>query len=117
MNIKFLLILLMFGASKLSGQQPSSASFIATLGTDTVIVETYNMLPNHLFGKAFLRYPEDKIGVFDFHFYPDGSIQHYSMAFMKPDSAFVTTGGQKAFFAQTIPARGLPLGAVCKKNI
>ena len=98
MNIKFLLILLMFGASKLSGQQPSSASFIATLGTDTVIVETYNMLPNHLFGKAFLRYPEDKIGVFDFHFYPDGSIQHYSMAFMKPDSAFVTTGGTEGVF-------------------
>lgn len=31
-------------------QSPVSASFIATLGSDTVIVETYNRVANHLFG-------------------------------------------------------------------
>jgi hypothetical protein len=75
----------------LFGQQPYTASFVAKLGTDTVIVETYNMLPNHLYGKAFRRYPEDQIGVFDFHFYPDGSIKHYSMSYMNPDSGYITS--------------------------
>jgi hypothetical protein len=70
-------------------QQFYRGSFIAKLGNDTVIVETYNMAQNHLFGKAFLRYPEDQVGVFNFHFYPDGSIKHYSIAYMKPDSNFV----------------------------
>lgn len=92
MKIKLQLIILIFGATKLFGQQSYNASFVATLGSDTVIVETYNMLPNHLYGKAFLRYPRDQIGVFDFHFYPDGSIKHYSMSYMNPDSSYITTG-------------------------
>ena len=92
------LILLVLSTIKLYGQQPVSASFVATLGTDTVIVETYNMLAKHLYGKAFLRYPEDQIGVFDLHFYPDGSIQHYSMSFMKPDSSYLTTLGTQGVF-------------------
>ncbi len=94
------LILLVLSTIKLYGQQPVSASFVATLGTDTVIVETYNMLANHLYGRAFLRYPEDQIGVFDFHFYPDGSIQHYSMSFMKPDSSFLTSRGTHGVFCR-----------------
>lgn len=77
----------------LCGQQPYTASFIAKMGDDTVIVETYNMLPNHLFGKAYRRYPEDEIGVFHFHFYPDGSIKNYTVTYMKPDSSFVTSSG------------------------
>jgi hypothetical protein len=92
------LILLVLSTLKLYGQQPVSASFVATLGTDTVIVETYNMLANHLYGRAFLRYPEDQIGVFDLHFYPDGSIQHYSMSFMKPDSSYLTSRGTHGVF-------------------
>ena len=91
MKINMLLTTLGCLTVKLFGQQPITASFIATLGTDTVIVETYNMLPNHLFGKAFLRYPRDQVGVFDFHFYPDGSIKHYSRTYMNPDSNYSTT--------------------------
>jgi hypothetical protein len=91
MKTKLQVILLIFGTMKLFGQQSYTASFVAKLGTDTVIVETYNMLPNHLYGKAFLRYPEDHIGVFDFHFYPDGSIKHYSMSYMNPDNSYITS--------------------------
>jgi hypothetical protein len=85
---------------KLFGQRPYSGSFVAKLGRDTVIVETYNMVANHLYGKAFLRYPEDQVGVFDFHFYPDGSIRHYSMSFMKPDSSYITTWGTQGVFCE-----------------
>ena len=92
MKIKIQLILLLFGSMKLYGQQPFTGSFIATLGVDTVIVETYNMLADHLYGKAFLRYPQDQVAVFDFHFYPDGSIQHYSISYMKPDSSYISAG-------------------------
>lgn len=92
--------LLLCGTIKLSGQQSYTASFVAKLGTDTVIVETYNMLPNHLYGKAFLRYPEDQVGIFDFHFYPDGSIKHYSMSLMRPDSSYVTSSGTQGVYCE-----------------
>ena len=91
MKILVQYIIFMSSTLILVGQQSYSASFVATLGTDTVIVETYNMVPNHLYGKAFLRYPVDRIGVFNFHFHPDGSIQYYSMSYMKPDSSYVTS--------------------------
>lgn len=95
-----LILMLLCSTIKLFGQQLYTASFVAKLGTDTVIVETYNMLPNHLYGKAFLRYPEDRIGVFDFHFYPDGSIKHYSMSFMNPDSSYVTSSGTQGVYCE-----------------
>jgi hypothetical protein len=95
-----LIMMLLCCTIKLFGQQSYTASFVAKLGTDTVIVETYNMLPNHLYGKAFLRYPEDQVGVFDFHFYPDGSIKHYSMSFMKPDSSYVTSFGTQGIYCE-----------------
>lgn len=79
-------------SSSLAAQQPFSGSFVARLGEDTVIVETYNLTHNHLYGKAFLRYPEDQVGVFNFHFYPDGSIKHYTIAYMNPDSSYVANG-------------------------
>ncbi len=101
MKINAQLLILCCCTIKLFGQHPYTASFVAKLGTDTVIVETYNMLPNHLYGKAFLRYPEDQIGVFDFHFYPDGSIKHYSMSYMKPDSSYVTSSGTSGIFCET----------------
>lgn len=98
---RFVQLIMFLGSTLvLVGQQTHSASFIATLGTDTVIVETYNMLPNHLFGKAFLRYPEDQVGVFDFRFYPDGSIQQYSISFMNPDSSYVTSSGTQGVFCE-----------------
>jgi hypothetical protein len=100
MNSKLLLITLLCLCISAGAQQPYSASFVAKLGTDTVIVETYNMLHDHLYGKAFLRYPEDQVGVFDFHFYPDGSIRHYTMSFMHPDSGFVTSSGTQGVFCQ-----------------
>ncbi|MES2649022.1 MAG: DUF2911 domain-containing protein [Bacteroidota bacterium] len=96
-----LLILLGCLTIKSFEQQNYSASFIATLGTDTVIVETYNMLANHLYGKAFLRYPEDQVGVFDFHFYPDGSIRHYSMSLMDADSSYITSSGTHGVFCES----------------
>jgi hypothetical protein len=76
-----------------NAQRVYTGSFIAKLGNDTVVVETYNMINNHLFGKTFNRYPEDQIGVFDFRFNADGSIQHYTMSWMKPDSPYVTSDG------------------------
>jgi hypothetical protein len=100
MRIHSIIMLLLCSTVKLLGQQSYSASFVAKLGTDTVIVETYNMLPNHLYGKAFLRYPEDQIGVFDFHFYPDGSIKHYSVSFMNPDSSYITSSGTSGVYCE-----------------
>ncbi|SDF59356.1 DUF2911 domain-containing protein [Chitinophaga filiformis] len=98
--MKLPLIIIMCFSLRAVAQQPYTASFIAKLGTDTVIVETYNMMHDHLYGKAFLRYPEDRIGVFNFHFHPDGSIQHYSMSYMKPDSSYVTSSGTEGMICE-----------------
>jgi hypothetical protein len=100
MKIIAQLILIISYTSNILGQKPYTASFVAKLGVDTVIVETYNILPNHLFGKAFLRYPEDRIGIFDFHFYPDGSIKHYSMSYSKPDSSYNSSAGTEGLYCQ-----------------
>ena len=92
--MKYILFLVFFFTyTGLFSQQTHSGSFIARLGDDTVIVETYTMLHNHLYGRAFLRYPEDQVGVFNFHFYPNGSIRHYSMTFMDPDSSHTVSRG------------------------
>ena len=53
-------------------------------GGDTVLVETYTMINNHLYGKAFIRVPEDYIGEFSIHFYPDGSIREFNINAMNP---------------------------------
>lgn len=64
--------------------RPFTSSFIARMGTDTVIVETYTMVNNHLYGKAFVRVPEDYLSVFSIHFYPDGSIREFNVHAMDP---------------------------------
>ena len=60
-------------------QQPYTASFVARMGVDTVLIETYTMINNHLYGKAFVRIPEDYIGEFSIHFYPNGSIREFNI--------------------------------------
>jgi len=77
-----------------TGQTPYSATFVAKLGTDTVMVETYNMVNNHLYGKAFIRIPEDYIGEFDIHFYPDGSIRTFKIAALDPVNGSVPFPGR-----------------------
>lgn len=100
MKARFWFLVVLIFAVNSYGQRPYTASFVAKLGRDTVIVETYGMVANHLYGKAFLRYPEDQIGVFDFHFYPDGSIRHYSISMMKPDSSYVPLSGTQGLFCE-----------------
>ncbi|WP_336513837.1 DUF2911 domain-containing protein [Pollutibacter soli] len=64
--------------------RPVTSSFIGRLGVDTVLVETYSVINNHLYGKSFVRVPEDYIGVFSIHFYPDGSIRELNVQAMDP---------------------------------
>jgi hypothetical protein len=59
--------------------RPHTASFIGRMGVDTVLVETYSFINNHLNGKAFIRVPEDYIGEFSIHFYLDGSIREFNI--------------------------------------
>jgi len=66
------------------GKQPYTASFIGCLGVDTVLVETYTMINNHLYGKAFIRVPEDYIGEFSIHFNSDGTIREFNIHAMNP---------------------------------
>jgi hypothetical protein len=75
--------------SNVQSQRPYTASFVATLGIDTVMVETYSMVNNYIYGKAFIRYPEDYIGVFSLHFYPDGSIRTFDIEAMHPENSSI----------------------------
>src|SRR5688572_31009718 len=74
-----------FGQSK----KLYTASFIGSMGVDTVLVETYTMINNHLYGKAFIRVPEDYIGEFSIHFYPDGSIREFNISAMDPSNSSI----------------------------
>ena len=98
--MKYTTAVLLLSFSRVFAQDPYTASFVAKMGTDTVIVETYNMIKNHLYGKAFLRYPEDQVAVFNFHFYPDGSIRHYSISYMKPDSSYASSFGTQGLYCE-----------------
>ena len=68
---------------------PYTASFIGRMGVDTVLIETYTMINNHLYGKAFIRVPEDYIGEFSIHFYPDGSIREFNVNAMNPKNSSI----------------------------
>jgi hypothetical protein len=59
------------------------------MGVDTVLVETYTMINNHLYGKAFIRVPEDYIGEFSIHFYPDGSIREFNINAMDASNSAI----------------------------
>ena len=100
MQIRLFIILLISGTIRLFAQEPYTASFIAKMGTDTVIVETYNQIHNHLYGKAFLRYPQDQVAVFDLRFYPDGSIQTFSMSYMSPDNTAISISSTQGMHCQ-----------------
>ena len=69
--------------------KPYTASFIGRMGVDTVLIETYTIINNHLYGKAFVRVPEDYIGEFSIHFYPDGSIREFNINAMNPMNSSV----------------------------
>jgi hypothetical protein len=64
--------------------KPYTASFVGKLGPDTVFVETYNVVNNHLYGKVLFRMFESHIGEFSVHFYPNGTIREFTMAAMDP---------------------------------
>src|ERR1700754_870602 len=78
--------------------QPYTASFIGRMGTDTVLVETYTVVNNHLYGKAFIRVPEDYIGEFSIHFYPDGTIREFNINAMNPFNSSIPFQAKSGVF-------------------
>lgn len=79
-------------------QHPYTATFVAKMGADTVSVETYTVLHNHLYGKAFIRVPEDYIGEFTIHFYPDGTIREFSVVAKDPRNSSVPFEAKTGYF-------------------
>ncbi|QIP13454.1 DUF2911 domain-containing protein [Spirosoma aureum] len=79
-----LFLTLIFAGHSWGQVKPYTASFIGTMGPDTVFVETYNIINNHLYGKVLFRMFENHVGVFNVHFYPDGTIREFNMMAMDP---------------------------------
>ncbi|GAB3959320.1 hypothetical protein GCM10028805_55210 [Spirosoma harenae] len=76
---------MLFTVSISFGQvKPYTASFVGKMGPDTVFVETYSVINNHLYGKVLFRMFENHIGVFNIHFHPNGSIREFNMMAMDP---------------------------------
>ncbi len=90
----FLFLTVGFGQNK----PPYTASFIGRMGADTVLVETYTMLNNHIYGNAFIRVPEDYIGEFSIHFYPDGSIREFNINAMSPFNSSIPFQAKSGVF-------------------
>ncbi|WP_336514587.1 DUF2911 domain-containing protein [Pollutibacter soli] len=88
-EIKILVLSLFLCCYETNAQQnqPYTATFIGRMGVDTVLVETYTRINNHLYGKAFTRVPEDYIGEFSIHFYPNGTIREFNVTAMNPSNS------------------------------
>ena len=78
--------------------KPYTASFIGRMGVDTVLVETYTIMNNHIYGKAFIRVPEDYIGEFSIHLYPDGSIREFNINAMNPYNSSIPFEAESGAF-------------------
>ena len=100
LRVCFFSIGLSFLLTDIFGQsnQPYTASFIGRMGVDTVLVETYTMINNHLYGKAFIRVPEDYIGEFSIHFYPDGTIREFNVNAMDPFNSSIPFQAKSGVF-------------------
>lgn len=88
-SLAVLIAFCLFCSNCIAQNKPYTASFIGRMGVDTVLVETYSMINNHLYGKAFIRVPEDYISEFSIHFYPDGSIREFNIVAMDPFNSSV----------------------------
>ncbi len=101
-SVRYFLLSLMFfipvEESLAQQGQPYTASFIGRMGEDTVLVETYTMINNHIYGKAFIRVPEDYIGEFSIHFYPDGTIREFNINAMDPYNSSIPFKAQSGAF-------------------
>ena len=83
-----ILLSVLFASNYSLGQvKPYTASFIGKLGPDTVFVETYSVVNNHLYGKVLFRMFENHIGEFNAHFNPNGTIREFTMAAMDPTNS------------------------------
>ncbi len=78
------MIILLTTTGSFSQTKPYTASFVGKIGPDTVFVETYSIVNNHLYGKVLFRMFENHIGVFNVHFYPNGTIREFNWAAMDP---------------------------------
>ncbi len=97
-SLTFLIAFCLFYINAIAQNKPYTASFIGRMGVDTVLVETYSMINNHLYGKTFIRVPEDYIGEFSIHFYPDGSIREFNIVAMDPFNSSVPFKAITRFF-------------------
>ncbi len=98
-KIVIVLVFIFFGTNSFSQTNKLyTASFIGRMGVDTVLVETYTLINNHLYGKAFVRVPEDYIGEFSIHFYPDGSIREFNVSAMNPFNSSVPFSAKSGAF-------------------
>lgn len=93
-----LLTSLLLRDSFAQSKNPYTASFIGRMGVDTVLVETYTMINNHIYGKAFIRVPEDYIGEFNIHFYPDGTIREFNISAMDPFNSSIPFQAKSGVF-------------------
>ena len=78
------LLLVMATMGRAQENKPYTRTLVSKIGTDTISVETYNIIGNHLYGKSFVRQPVDHIREFSYHFYPDGSIREHVVKSFEP---------------------------------
>ncbi len=85
----FVLAIFFFCVKAANAQSPASttSSLVVRLGGDTVVVETYTIVNNHLYGKAFIRFYENHVRYYDVVFNSDGSIKNYYLAAMDPSNS------------------------------
>ena len=66
------------GIAVLQGQNEDvySSSYVIEWANDTIAIETFTLIDNHMFGKVIHGFPENHIRHFDIEFAENGSISH-----------------------------------------
>ena len=78
--------------------QPVTSSLVIKLGADTIVVDTYTINNNRLYGKAFIRLFENHIRVYDVTLNPTGSISGYHVSAMDPVNSSLPLKPKSSYF-------------------
>lgn len=74
-------------AVPLAAQMPASGAFVATLGHDTVAVESFARMGNRITGTSAVAYPRATLRTYTINFGTDGALQRFAFSSGTPGAA------------------------------
>lgn len=93
-----LMALFLIGRSNAQSPTPYSATYFAVLGPDTVAIETFNAVGNHIVGKAIHMFPEIHVKEYTIELHEDGSIREVAISYLNPKNTSLLAASKTGAF-------------------